>query len=417
MKNIDNTRIIEPAVKPKNIRQRNTKSIIEMFRRSDSLNVRDISDQMSLSKTSVNKIISQLEKENVIKNIGKGESTENGGKKPDLFSLNSEQAYFISMVFTAHTVNAAILNLKLKMLHTSSYSSEAPMERDTMIKQLVNTVYDLITISNIGTHQIYAIILQSGGVIDKDNEALVTPIKDANWKNNFPIKKLFIESLRFKTNVYFDNISRFFGYYELTNAPSRTDKSLMILSTLETSIGGVILSNGNFDRGGHGLIGEFGHICIDHTSTQLCRCGNYGCFETMVTRNAVFKHAKEMLEVYPDSILKSSIIEQSLSFEMIFKAADRADALSQAVLDRVIQYFYTLLYNSIFLIDPDEIIIQNLYAYPCKYFQSKLTNMLNNAPLWGDIKLTFSQTDEFHSAHVGAALYAGNKYFGRLLNT
>ena len=416
MRFAEESRSAATGARPKNIRQKNVSSIIQLFRTSDTLSARTISDQTSLSKTSVNKILSQLTHERIIENVGKGDSTEIGGKKPDLFALNSEQAYFITIVFTAHNINAALLNLKLEILHSAVSYHETPLDREQLIVQLKDMVSHLLTISRIRADRIESIVLQSGGVINKENEALVIPIKDLNWKNNFPIRRLFMESLDFQPHVYFDNISRFFGYYELANDPSRSDKSLMIISTLESAVGGSILSNGSFDRGGHGLIGEFGHICVDQNSPEPCHCGNHGCFEVMVTKRVVFKKAEELLGKYPSSSLAPLIRDGALSFKAVFDAADSGDALAREVLDNVIQYFYKVLYNAIFMIDPDEIIVQNLYAYPCAYFREQLEERLGRSALWKDIKLTYSQTDEYHSAHIGAALYAGDKYFDRLLN-
>lgn len=395
----------------KKLRQRNTSAIIKMFRESDELTARDISEKISLSRTSINKILGSLQKKNIILDSGKGASTESGGKKPDLFILNASRAYCISLNFSAHFLSGALIDLKLNVRHTTVYTSADPMNREQLIDKLVIIVHELIDNSKIDTADIYAIILQCAGIVDKTHDSLALPINDSNWGIDFPIKKILSEAIDFQPYIFFDNMCRFYGYYELLNDVSRTYKSLIILSTFENNVGGSVLINGSFNRGSHGLVGEFGHFIVERDSEKQCICGNFGCFEKMVSQKTVLENAQKLLSCYPNSTLTQLISANTLCLKDVFFAADRNDPLARVILDEISHYFYLFLYNALFFSDPDEIIIQNLYAHPCNYFQSTLYKKLSQQLLFSNIKVTFSVAEPYRSAHVGAALYAADHYF------
>ena len=81
--------------KPRNIKYNNQKLVMSLFRWAGKLSVSEISEQVGLSKTTIKKIIGDLMKKNMLLSAGKGESTEEGGKKPELFIFNPTFRYIV----------------------------------------------------------------------------------------------------------------------------------------------------------------------------------------------------------------------------------------------------------------------------------------------------------------------------------
>ena len=77
------------GAKPIDLRRQNYQSIIQLFRNHPTLAVRDIAQVLSLSKTAITNILNNLTEMNIIHAVGKGESTNQGGKKPEMYALNS----------------------------------------------------------------------------------------------------------------------------------------------------------------------------------------------------------------------------------------------------------------------------------------------------------------------------------------
>jgi predicted NBD/HSP70 family sugar kinase len=61
--------------------------------------------------------------------------------------------------------------------------------------------------------------------------------------------------------------------------------------TLEHGIGMGVVINGQLYRGDRGVAGEFGHTTVEPEGIE-CRCGKYGCLETIVGNYGILHSAK-----------------------------------------------------------------------------------------------------------------------------
>jgi glucokinase len=89
-----------------------------------------------------------------------------------------------------------------------------------------------------------------------------------------------------------------------------------ILMTIRNGIGTGIFYQGDLVRGTHGMAGELGHLTLEQTNT-LCRCGKYGCLETFVNQDILYREYIENIrhEPYAPSLVlsDSALIHQGLS--------------------------------------------------------------------------------------------------------
>ena len=111
----------------------------------------------------------------------------------------------------------------------------------------------------------------------------------------------------------------------------------------------------------------------------------------------------------------------TLTIQEVFQAANDGDSLARKHLDYVIQQFTVLIYNMQITYDPDEIIIQGIYANSGSYFQKSLEENINHLSLHNiqnRMKLTFSFSygtssypDQLYFAMKGAAFFCFDQYF------
>src|ERR1700722_9119063 len=62
---------------------------------------------------------------------------------------------------------------------------------------------------------------------------------------------------------------------------------------ISDSIGGTILSNGQIVKGCRGRAGRFAHMCLDLAGPP-CACGRKGCWETLVSMEALLRMYAEL---------------------------------------------------------------------------------------------------------------------------
>ncbi|MFC4370966.1 ROK family protein [Citricoccus nitrophenolicus] len=80
----------------------------------------------------------------------------------------------------------------------------------------------------------------------------------------------------------------------LTPGPGRDDGRLrsdrMVLVAIGTGIGGALVRDGAVDVGAWGMAGEYGHMTVDPSGVP-CPCGNTGCWELLVSAEALATRA------------------------------------------------------------------------------------------------------------------------------
>ncbi|MCF7934708.1 MAG: MarR family transcriptional regulator [Spirochaetia bacterium] len=106
--------------KPKSLRKENTTGILELFKKADILAASDIQEHINLSKPTIMKILDTLEQENFILKEGKGESSDEGGRRPTLYKLNSQRSFSIAFHIFPNEIYGVIADLKSRILKTIS---------------------------------------------------------------------------------------------------------------------------------------------------------------------------------------------------------------------------------------------------------------------------------------------------------
>ena len=100
----------------RNIRSSNLHVVLSMFRSSDTLTIRDITERTGLSKTAVSKIVNELLSRGLVLPAGKGTSTEGGGKRPDLFELSTKNTFAIAATFIPNLITVSLYDASLVLL-------------------------------------------------------------------------------------------------------------------------------------------------------------------------------------------------------------------------------------------------------------------------------------------------------------
>lgn len=104
----------------------------------------------------------------------------------------------------------------------------------------------------------------------------------------------------------------------------------MMMVTLGTGVGGGLILDGQLFRGAQGGAGEFGHMVVE-ADGEPCGCGRQGCVEAYVGTWGLLRSVERRLKMKGVSTL-SEIPAEKRTPKDISEAADRGDALAQAVL-------------------------------------------------------------------------------------
>ncbi len=162
---------------------------------------------------------------------------------------------------------------------------------------------DLITnIRQTATAKLRGIGLASAGPLDhlKKQYLQTSNMPELNY---FPVGK-FLENA-FDLPVMMENDAQAAALGEVWNGCLAGEKEAVVL-TLGTGIGSGVIQNGLIWRAGHFTGPELGHIYLGPGSKRVCGCGQVGCAETWLNKEALLQlfrqegiNVSELKDIFP----------------------------------------------------------------------------------------------------------------------
>ncbi len=406
--------------KPRQMRANNCKAIMSMFRVTDTLQISDIAREINLSKTTVSKIVMSLVNQGFLLSNGKGASTEEGGKKPELFSLNPQHSHCLTVGIENGKVRGCLFDMGIRLKASAEHiiENDAAFTYQEAVEVCVGLCEQLLCAAGLTKEDVFGISCYAGGIIDGKNGILCYPIRHPHWGRDLPFQKDFQKKYGRKVPVYVENSVRFSSYAEMSNMKEKQNTSCAVIfsSPEGPGVGGCMIRRGEIVHGSSNFVGEFGHMLVAPNSHRKCICGNCGCLEAEVSPQALVQDAYDGRAQHPDSLLEPHMHGGTLCAADVYAAADRGDAFARELLDKIIHSYMVCIWNIIITSDPKTIILQGIPAGDDSYFIHTLRQKMQQIPFFGlahqaNIELSHLGSTIVELMHRGAALYACNKYF------
>mgnify|MGYP001076259387 CR=1 FL=1 len=398
--------------KRKVVKQINRKTILAILRNSGEISVAELSKKVDLSKTTLMDIMNYYIGKELVVVTGKGESTEEGGKKPNIFKFNADGGYAVGIVIFANKLLSVITNLRGEILDKISVELQTNEKFNIVLKKLVNSYGQLINDAGIDRKKIIGLAVGTYGVTNFDKGVVIFSPHFPSWGENIELKKNISEQISDKIPIYVDNGNRFQAFAEKTSGIARNKKNIVTLIAGKGLGSGVIMDN-EIKRGEHFLVGEVGHMIINPVRGEICACGGRGCFEAMVSTGRIIQMAKEKYDRYPDSLVFNGGNPDEIDIYSVFNASAKYDELALELIDDVINWFAIGISNIILLYDPQMIVIQGIFVKAGEYFIENLRKKVNEISLpkiKKETKIEYSKLGDKVGV-LGAASYVISKYF------
>jgi glucokinase len=163
------------------------------------------------------------------------------------------------------------------------------------------------------------------GLIDLASGIVITSPNLPGWEN-FQLGKRLSEELKIPAFIENDVNCICYGEYWLGAARDLGD---FLCIAPGTGVGGCLFIDGKVWEGHGYSAGEVGHITIQPDG-EKCRCGNYGCLETLASASWLVWRAKERLGKGVKSSLSDKLDSSGeLDAESIYSAAVAGDELAR----------------------------------------------------------------------------------------
>ena len=165
------------------------------------------------------------------------------------------------------------------------HADESP---DVVVERMAAAVRQLAVEQRVDLADLAGIGLGCAGLVDEATGVLHTSPNLPAWRD-VPLRDELAR--RLPAPVVFINDAQAFLEAEWRAGAARGALNALFV-TLGTGVGGGLVIDGRPFRGRTGLGGEIGHMTIDYDGVA-CPCGNRGCLERYVARDAVERLAAE----------------------------------------------------------------------------------------------------------------------------
>jgi predicted NBD/HSP70 family sugar kinase len=189
------------------------------------------------------------------------------------------------------------------------------------------------------------------GLVDARSGVVVYCPGLPGWEN---VRLAALMADRFGVDVLLDDAVRCMALAEKRHGAVKNVDSFLFLYVGLGVGSGIILDNRIY-RGRNGVSGEVGHITVKENG-PLCKCGNRGCLEALVSTNAVLARVRELSAAGVYTTLAGPP-DRSLTLAQVCRAATEGDKLANIVVAEIEESIGIGIADLINIFDPGTVIL------------------------------------------------------------
>ncbi|MHB1628625.1 MAG: ROK family transcriptional regulator [Bacilli bacterium] len=329
------------------IRDINIHKILNELRKNDEMARIELAKKLKLGKSTVSGLVNLL--------IGSGCVQENGpkqtalGRKPTSLRLNADWQHVLALHLDTDVIHVGVVNLKCEVIqHRKFQYSLAGSTWEETLQSLEDLTRKVCDEAGLNWEQdILGVSLAMPGVIDVGTGVSVSRLQ--RW-TEFPVRNWLSE--RFGKKVVVENDANALVLAEKMQSVGASQDDMAAVLVGE-GIGVGIVSNGAMVRGVARGAGQLGHMKVE-THGPKCHCGQVGCLETFISRQALKRMYHERIA---DAAKISADTGEEIDERTIVAAARSGVREAEAVLRMFSTYLGRALSTIVNLLNPAQIVL------------------------------------------------------------
>jgi predicted NBD/HSP70 family sugar kinase len=330
----------------------------------------EICDEVGISLPTVNALLGDLMNSGAVIKQGRAESQ--GGRKPDLYRLEADAFFVLSVDLSKYSICLALYNCNHELaFQKEDHKINLNNEKETF-DQLCKLIEQYLERSGIPSEKVIAMGFSMPGLVDSIGGVNYTYLRFG--------KKTLLENLelRFQKKIFLENDARAMTLAEYKFGSEHTHKNVLGIF-IGWGIGLGIIIDGKIYQGASGFAGEFAHSPIFESKEISCTCGKKGCLEAVASGTSIVRLALEAIKLDSDSILSRMVRERQgdLVPELVVEAALAGDQRAITILSETGLDLGRGISMLIQLLNPELIIIGGSVAEANQYLITPIQQALN----------------------------------------
>ena len=342
------------------VRQINLSVIMHHLRENAPISRASLAEITGLNKTTVSSLVGELIERKFVREVGL-ESPGSGrgaGRRAMLLTLNPKAGFIISCEIGVDFINVICTNFDPEIIWRHNELIDPGIGQHAIIERVLAFIKQGIEAGLNLCNNFLGVAVGVPGLVDQESGTLLFA-PNLGWENT-PLKAILQES--FASPVIVDNEASLAALGEhYFGAAQGYDEVLYISAGV--GLGGGIVHGGGLFYGATGFAGEFGHMTMV-PGGELCRCGNRGCWETLVSQKALFRIIqKKIKEGRTSRILEMTNHNlDRLTVPIVVEAANKYDALAIEALQKIGHYLGSGISSLVNGLNPELVIVGGILS-------------------------------------------------------
>jgi predicted NBD/HSP70 family sugar kinase len=305
----------------------------------------DVARLSGLTRTTVGDVVGELIDDGLAREVGRGPST--GGKAPILLELIDDARHVIGLDLGEFVFQAGLVDLRGRLQRTI----ERPVA-GLSGEQALAVVHELIeALATDAGGTLLGVGVGTPGIVDAATGTIRRAV-NLDWQD-LPLADLLRE--RHGVPVEVANDSRA-AALAIEVFSERRATNLIAVKVGRGIGAGVVLGGELFHGDGFGA-GEIGHVVVEDDGAE-CRCGRFGCLETVASSRAILERATAEAMAEPASPLGLRLATTGeLQLDDLRAAMDDGDEAARRIVVAAARFMGQALAGLIGALDVERIVL------------------------------------------------------------
>ncbi|GLB29210.1 hypothetical protein LAD12857_11330 [Lacrimispora amygdalina] len=326
------------------IKSQNRIRIFSEILRQQPISRTQLETVLSLSPSTVSRIVEQLLKAGIVKESGTEPTAI--GRKPIMLYIREDAYYVIGISITKKRIVFGLMNVLGEVIEKVQWSTIAISRSEELLSTLERGINHLLLTYSISPEQILTIGIAARGLINKETGSILYAMETKEW---IPVREhlnqLFDCPVYLENNVAADLKAQYMQDSVIENA--------MVYLYMDEGIGGSIIYDGKIIDGQSNMASRFGHLTVIPDG-NLCSCGKRGHLEAYVTNSL-------LIEAYRQQTQSSCSSVKEICF-----AASQGEPSANIIIDEALRKLAFAISQILVNINPGTLV---LYGELFEYYQ------------------------------------------------
>ncbi len=283
------------------LRDANRRAITGLLASDGPMSRADLARGTGLSRTTISSLVADLiGSGHIIETTDRGRPHKGGSGRPPLLVALSAPRGVVAGVDIGHRHvrvatadrSGAVLAEEVDALDVDEHGVDA-------LDRAARMVRDGLARAAVAREDLHAVGMCVPAPLDRRSSRIRTGIMPG-WRHLSPGEEL---QRRLDVPVFADNDANLGALAELTRGVAR-GRAEVVYVKVASGLGAGLVVGGRLHRGATGIAGEIGHVQVGEHG-QVCRCGNRGCLETLVSAPRLLE---QLQPAYDEALTVESVL-------------------------------------------------------------------------------------------------------------